>query len=68
MSQPTIPLISEPAREDYMAILDAADLPCECGPEVALLLKEASAAEQVMCKPCGARQILNGIVTLAKVL
>jgi hypothetical protein len=68
MREPAIPLISEPTREDYRAVVDAADLPCECGPEVALLLKEASAAEQVMCKPCGARQILNGMVTLAEVL
>lgn len=63
---PTVDLIRMPTREDYLAIVNISEEPCECGPEVKAMLKEASAAKQIMCKPCAARQVLNGVVTLSE--
>jgi hypothetical protein len=64
MSEQTIPLEREPSREEYMAVRNAAGEPCECTEEMKLVFAETS----VCCKPCAARQVLNGITTLADTL
>lgn len=59
-----IKLKRAPVRRDYDIVSLAAQMNCECTEE---MFKNKSLEDEV-CKPCGARQVLNGIVSLSELL
>ena len=64
MSEPTVELEQMPSREDFEAVRARANDECECTEEIKLVFKETG----VSCKPCAARQCMNGIATLSEKL
>lgn len=70
MSNATVELVRTPTREDRHTVEHFAGEPCECTPELRATAGHPEDApegvEQVLCKPCGARQVLNGVVTFAE--
>jgi hypothetical protein len=55
--RPTVELERLPTREELMAVEQEAQNECEC-PD----------ATDALCKPCGCREALNGLVELAEEL
>lgn len=82
MSTPNIRLVRVPKPDDFCKVDDASARPCECTEVMKAALVITSEMRdvvplngvvitpwhQLMCKPCAARQILNGIATLAETL
>lgn len=61
----TIKLKRAPSRRDHDLVSLAAQQPCECKPKIKEDLKHG---DEEICKPCAARQVLNGIVSLGEIL
>lgn len=60
-----IKLKRAPSRRDHDLVSLAAQKPCECTKPMEENLKHG---DEAICKPCAARQVLNGIVSLAETL
>lgn len=58
-----IELTRMPKREDFLRIIKAGEGPCACEPA---MFTDAAKAEGLTCKPCAARFVLNGVVTLSE--
>ena len=56
---PTITLDRPPTQAEHDAVALASQQPCEC---------EGDRPADATCKPCAARSVLNGVVTLAGTL
>jgi hypothetical protein len=62
MGTPNIRLIRVPKPDDFCKVDDASARPCECSEQMKAGLAHG---DETLCKPCAARQLLNGIATLA---
>jgi len=62
---PNIPLTRSPRAEDFDDVLALAQKECHCTSEMKDDLKHG---DETICKTCGARQVLNGLTTLADTL
>jgi len=58
-----IPLDRTPTIQDYETVALAAQRECECTDR---MREELAHGDETICKPCAARQTLNGLTTLAE--
>ena len=65
MSAANIELVRAPTPDEFCLVDDAARKPCECAEQMKAALTHG---DETMCKPCAARQLLNGIASLAETL
>lgn len=65
MGTPNIKLVRVPTPDEFCLVDDASAKPCGCTEEMKASLKHG---DETICKPCAARQLLNGIATLAETL
>ncbi len=61
---PNIPLTRSPRPEDFDDVTVYAQKECHCTSEMKSQ-ENLSKADEVLCKTCAARQLLNGVTTLA---
>jgi hypothetical protein len=57
-----INLVRRPKMEDYFVVLDLVSERCECTDEMIAQLEHG---DEEICKPCAARQVINGLTSLA---
>ena len=65
---PNIPLTRSPRAEDFDDVLALAQKECHCPSELKSEDKNLDYADATLCQTCGARQVLNGLTTLADTL
>jgi len=65
MATPNIRLVRVPTPDDFCKVDDASTQQCTCTEAMKAGLEHG---DETICKPCAARQLLNGIATLADTL
>ena len=63
MNKPNIELDREPTPEELFTVMEAAQEDCGCTLDMKVDLEHG---DETMCLPCAARQILNGVTSLAE--